>query len=311
MIAQHPTRLLCTPCPDEYCKTDQSLWTVSSGCAFNRTGILCGACRTGFSAAVGTSECVANSECNPANRGLWLGVALVLYICWVLYLRCHNHTDSIRSCFFRSAVYFFQVCPLVLTRIPGHHNPVFAVIDPFLGLFDFRYKPTTYGSGSGAVCLEKSMSTLQTNLLLLYSPVVMLALLVSLHCALSLNSKRISQQGNRSGFREEEEREQKAARTAPKQGRGWESEPVLQRHLPDRNIFATVSHTTHSIEIDEVDERSADSANSETDSTHGTYTQRLAASEQLGVALGLYLMTTYSTYTKALLSLVYCVRVAG
>jgi predicted outer membrane repeat protein len=171
MNSQHPTRLLCTPCPDEYCKTDQSLWTVSSGCAFNRTGILCGECRTGFSAAVGTSECVPNSECNLANRGRWLGVALLLYICWVLYLRCHNHTDSIRSCFFRSAVYFFQVCPLVLTRIPGHHNPVFAVIDPFLGLFDFRYNPTTYGSGAGAVCLEESMSTLQTNLLLLYSPV--------------------------------------------------------------------------------------------------------------------------------------------
>jgi hypothetical protein len=142
---------------------------------------------------------------------------------------------------------------------------------------------------------------------------VLLALLLSLHYALLLISKRNGRQSNNSEICEEEEHEQKV-RTAPKQRRGWASEPVLQLHSPGRNTFASVSHTTDSIvEIDHVDAgRSIDSSSSETpDSTRGTNKQRLAASEHLGVALGLYLMTTYSTYTKTLLSLVYCVRVAG
>ena len=64
-------------CPLDYCKTDNKIINIgddpSKQCAYNRIGILCGACMENFSLAIGSSRC---TECpNTHNVSLLLGFA--------------------------------------------------------------------------------------------------------------------------------------------------------------------------------------------------------------------------------------------
>ena len=83
----HPVEgiLVHDDCPFDYCKPDELLMNLNASdiqCAFNRSGILCGACQTGFSLALGTSRCL---ECSNKYIPLLLvfavaGLALVLLL---------------------------------------------------------------------------------------------------------------------------------------------------------------------------------------------------------------------------------------
>ena len=72
-------------CPLDYCRNDQidvSTEDLDSQCQFNRTGILCGACRSNFSLTLGGSQCL---ECNNSHLGLLVvfavaGIILVFII---------------------------------------------------------------------------------------------------------------------------------------------------------------------------------------------------------------------------------------
>ena len=88
------TILFHSYCPFNYCKnndTKVSLQNLDEQCAFNRSGILCGACKPGLSLALGTSQCL---QC-PNTYLLFIipfalaGVGLVL-----LLLKC-NLTVSV------------------------------------------------------------------------------------------------------------------------------------------------------------------------------------------------------------------------
>ena len=83
----HPVEgiLVHDDCPLDYCKTDELPMHLNASdiqCAFNRSGILCGACQPGFSLALGTSRCL---ECSNSYLPLLLvfavaGLALVLLL---------------------------------------------------------------------------------------------------------------------------------------------------------------------------------------------------------------------------------------
>ena len=72
-------------CPLDYCRNDQidvSTEDLDSQCQFNRTGILCGTCRSNFSLALGGSQCL---ECTNSHLGLLIvfavaGIILVFII---------------------------------------------------------------------------------------------------------------------------------------------------------------------------------------------------------------------------------------
>ena len=76
-------------CPLDYCKpqgSNVSLERLDEQCAFNHSGILCGACQPGFSLALGTSQCL---QCSNVYLLLFIpftvaGVALVF-----LLLKCN------------------------------------------------------------------------------------------------------------------------------------------------------------------------------------------------------------------------------
>ena len=80
--------LLHKHCPFDYCKhqdSDLNLEHPDQQCAFNRSGILCGACQSGLSLALGTSRCL---YCSNAYITMFLVFALagILLVLLLIFL---------------------------------------------------------------------------------------------------------------------------------------------------------------------------------------------------------------------------------
>ena len=72
-------------CPFDYCDqtlTDFSLDNQDKQCDLNRTGVLCGACRSGYSLAFGTSKC---KKCSNVYLLLLLPILLLDLVWWFCY----------------------------------------------------------------------------------------------------------------------------------------------------------------------------------------------------------------------------------
>ena len=72
-------------CPFDYCNTKVVKLNLDNGdeqCAFNRSGILCGACMPGLSLALGTSQCLKCSSAYVAQAALFAlaGIAVVIIL---------------------------------------------------------------------------------------------------------------------------------------------------------------------------------------------------------------------------------------
>ena len=83
-------------CPFHYCKSEDTNLSLSSQdeqCAFNHSGILCGACQQGLSLALGTSQCL---KCSNIYLLLLIPFALAGVALVFLLLKC-NLTVSVGS----------------------------------------------------------------------------------------------------------------------------------------------------------------------------------------------------------------------
>ena len=84
---QHHGIIIYDQCPYDYCRTQNPLSFhlefPDDQCAFNRSGVLCGACQTNFSHVLGTSRCLkcSNLPLLAVIPGvLFAGVALVIFL---------------------------------------------------------------------------------------------------------------------------------------------------------------------------------------------------------------------------------------
>ena len=78
-----------TNCPFDYCKSKDneiSLYEQDQQCAFNRSGVLCGACQPGLSLALRSSECM---QCSSIYILLIIPFALAGVVLIVLMLKCN------------------------------------------------------------------------------------------------------------------------------------------------------------------------------------------------------------------------------
>ena len=76
-------------CPLDYCTPEDSslsLWKQDDQCAFNRSGVLCGACQPGLSLALGTSQCL---QCSNIYLLLLAPFALAGLALVFLLLKCN------------------------------------------------------------------------------------------------------------------------------------------------------------------------------------------------------------------------------
>jgi hypothetical protein len=97
------SRLDCTAC----CSSGEARpWNES--CQSSRRGTLCGECAVVHSEAVGTEECVPDTECNAAR---WLAPAVfaigLAYAVLVVWLPINHHP------LWKSITYIMQTGPLV------------------------------------------------------------------------------------------------------------------------------------------------------------------------------------------------------
>ena len=91
MYGNYTGLIVHTSCPYDYCMTEGSevnLDNPDTQCNFNRTGILCGACRAGFSVPLSTSQC---KSCSNASISLVIAYAIA-GVCLVLVLFLLNLT---------------------------------------------------------------------------------------------------------------------------------------------------------------------------------------------------------------------------
>ena len=76
-------------CPLDYCNTNitaVNLYNQQEQCAFNRSGVLCGACRPGLSLVLGTSQC---KQCSNLYLLLLIPFALAGVVLVLLLLKCN------------------------------------------------------------------------------------------------------------------------------------------------------------------------------------------------------------------------------
>ena len=93
--ASHYGVIVHENCPFDYCKPesfDLDLEDPDEQCAFNRSGILCGACQNNLSHVFGTSAC---RECSSMWALLWVPVTALAGIALVVFLIVLNLTVSV------------------------------------------------------------------------------------------------------------------------------------------------------------------------------------------------------------------------
>ena len=106
------TTITCTSCPKGYCREREQLLLWNETCIETRTGVLCGECVQGTSAAIWSTECVKNEHCAAIY---WvLPLALFVGLCYLAFL---IFTSVKHHPLWKSTTYFLQVLPLVLSHV--------------------------------------------------------------------------------------------------------------------------------------------------------------------------------------------------
>ncbi len=103
----HEGKLVFQQCPASYCcsGSDSSICSVYDYCAGKKTGTLCGACQDGFSVAILTGSCTANTNCGNEDW-FWLFAILVA----LAYALWYTLKDDIFHLFFGTITYIRHLC---------------------------------------------------------------------------------------------------------------------------------------------------------------------------------------------------------
>ena len=75
-------------CPFDYCRSHPLSFTMNESdlqCNYNRTGLLCGSCKSGFSLVLGSSRCI---RCSNTNLSLIVGIVIAGMVLVVFLLVC-------------------------------------------------------------------------------------------------------------------------------------------------------------------------------------------------------------------------------
>ena len=169
-VSKYPPTLEFTICPTGYCRpNEQQLETPGyNGCQGNRSDVLCGQCKTGFTETLYSTQCRSINECND----YWFWPVTVLYLLimavyltfkppilsWIIRqilwfkapkLATSQEPDFDRG-YLKIAFYFYQAANLLL--VSSSHSKYLLqayFVGPIVGLFNFQQK---LASSSGFIC---------------------------------------------------------------------------------------------------------------------------------------------------------------
>ena len=94
---EYPGIIAHPHCPFDYCRTDNDSLLIrledpDEQCAFNRTGVLCGECKTDLSRVIGSSKC---RKCTNITTLLTFPLFLIIGLLLVIFLMLLNLTVSV------------------------------------------------------------------------------------------------------------------------------------------------------------------------------------------------------------------------
>ena len=126
-------------CPVGYCcsGSNSSICSSYDYCAGNRTGILCGACREGFSVSILTGTCTPDSQCG-GDQWFWL-FALLSAMAYALW---YTLKDDIVALFFAMVNYVKHLCIRSNSKISA--------------LPDERVQSNTSNADNDSLCADQS-----------------------------------------------------------------------------------------------------------------------------------------------------------
>ena len=162
-----PPVLKFTICPPEYCgRNEQSNSLEYNSCQGNRSGVLCGHCKSGFTETLYSALCRPISKCSdywfwPVATLYILIVALYLtyrppFLSWIKYqilwfkepAPAPQELDFNRG-YLKIIFYFYQAGNLLLVSSSSKSLLKTYFVDPLVGLFNFQQK---LSSTSGFIC---------------------------------------------------------------------------------------------------------------------------------------------------------------
>ena len=169
-VSKYPPTLEFTICPTGYCRPNEKQLESPgyNGCQGNRSSVLCGRCKTGFTETLYSTQCRPINECN--DYWFWPVAALYLLIMamyltfkppilsWIkgqiFWFKAHQLATSQEPDFDRGylkiAFYFYQAANLLLVSSSHSKSLLQAYfVGPIVGLFNFQQK---LASSSGFIC---------------------------------------------------------------------------------------------------------------------------------------------------------------
>jgi hypothetical protein len=114
-------------CPEDYC-CDNAQWpcTGPSSCGGNREGPLCGDCKQGFAASIGSSECIQAARCASEQGYVWTAIVCGVFVAASVELLVVSGVWSTEDTFpkakMKLAMYFAQVGPGSSRCLFGTHS---------------------------------------------------------------------------------------------------------------------------------------------------------------------------------------------
>ena len=190
IVSRNPPALNFSSCPEEYCSPPHTEDTsVYNGCHGNRTGVLCGRCRAGFTESLFTRECREASECGQPWFWLLGVVVLVLLSGYLvfkpplfqkLYVNIFwwkststpqaassemggtNAPPPHSGGYLKIAFYFYQVADILLVYPVSQVSERFPIIIPIVGMFTFQVRAFDHKFG----CPLTSLSVVAKELFL-------------------------------------------------------------------------------------------------------------------------------------------------
>ena len=130
-------------CPFDYCTTAPVSFTVNDTdkqCNYNRTGILCGQCKPGFSLVLGASFCRNNCENTYASLIVMFVIAGFVMVIFLFTLRINISTGTINGLIFYANIVYINQASFFQTKQNNILSVFIAWINLDLGIETCFYK---------------------------------------------------------------------------------------------------------------------------------------------------------------------------
>jgi hypothetical protein len=186
-------------CPSHYCCDETEGCAESDACSHNRTGLLCGDCKNGFTHAFAMhGACVPLDVCSPTQ--VWIGNSIVivgcaLFVIYSLLLRKSATSDGL----VKVIVAFCNIAQVVIANSialapPGHGNADSAFSNGLRAMFAMISGLIQPQSSSISYCPMETLSSFEKLVVPLAVPALLLALWMLMSVALTVY-KRVRRGG--------------------------------------------------------------------------------------------------------------------